>query len=286
MPHQKKRNTGLLYEFLISYVSKQLVEGNREKYALGIKILKKNFRPDSELVNELKLIRSLVKTTVSSPAVAADIIFEARRAVRACDSAKLDREKSILIKNINYNLNEDNCFYDPEVKNYKLLATIQTLFNSWRDEKADLGVSAVYADKVVEHLVTEKVQEPATSQLHEESPGTTRLLMKMMTQKINEKYSDTLNNDQKSLIRSFAFSSIGDDLSSVKKKLQEIKENLAKKIGDYEKLTESSLLKQKLASSREKILSENIENINEDTVVRFMTYLKLGEELMEEDEKI
>ena len=71
--HNKKRNTGLLYEFLIKTISQALVDDDKKKSSKALKIVKTYFKPGTELYKEFRLINSIIKTSVSSEAVAASI---------------------------------------------------------------------------------------------------------------------------------------------------------------------------------------------------------------------
>ena len=133
--HNKKRNVGLIYEFLICHMTKNIVEGNNLNASLSLNILKKHFNKDSELYKEFRLLNSLFATTVSSKPVAANIVSEARKLALTHDDKKLNKEKSLLIKDINYNINEQN-FYKQNVNNYKMYATIHNAIQCWRAPNA------------------------------------------------------------------------------------------------------------------------------------------------------
>jgi len=83
------------------------------------------------MYRELRLCRSLVKTTVGSEAVAASIVSEARTAARKFDYVTLDKEKSLLIRDINYSLG-GKAVYGEKVEDYKAYATVGSLLNDWR----------------------------------------------------------------------------------------------------------------------------------------------------------
>lgn len=281
LTHKKKRNSGLLYEFLIRTISRSLVEGDQKKSATALKILKRSFKPGTELYKEFRLINSLVRTTVSSEHVAASIINEAKAAAGSYDLKALDKEKSILIKNINHLINDEN-FYDQQVNEYKVYATVQTLINEWRSSDKDIGKLAEYEDQLMKWLTTEK-KEQEDSVINEESPGTARLMMKVMTKKLNEKYSGVLNADQKSLMKAYIFSTASSDPTVIQKKLAEIKDSLLQKIEAYSKIEKNKLISEKLSSTSQQLLTENLDNVDDSTVTRFMLYAKLGSELDQED---
>lgn len=245
--------------------------------AIALKILKKHFKPGTELYKEFRLMNALAKTTVSSEHIAASILREARTASDAFDTQKLDREKSILIRNINHVLNDDN-FYDQHVNEYRTFATIQSLLNEWKSPNKDLQKVALFEDSIMKHLVSEKIVLPAAT-ITDATSGTARLLMKVMSKKLNEKYNNILNDQQKSLIRAYTYSTAADDQTSICMKLQEIKAELVKLIDSYETLTTNDYTKNKLQETKCILLNEDLKLVNDETVTRFMLYSKLSDEL-------
>lgn len=283
--HQKKRNSLLLYEFLVHTISRALVEDDKQKSSTALKILRRYFKPGTEIYKEFRLMHALMKTTVSSEHVAASILSEAKIAVTAFDSAKLDREKSLLIRSINHTINDEN-FYDQHVSEYRELATIQMLINEWSASSKDLLSQAQYEDQVMTHLTTVKpVAEDST--ISEDSSGTARLLMKVMSKKLNEKYADVLNEQQKSLIKAYTYSTASEDETSIRLKLEEIRESVMTLIDSYSiSMNQNDMaknsyefLKVKLDETKNALLIENFDSIDDDMVTRFMLYSNLKDEL-------
>jgi hypothetical protein len=280
--HNKKRNTGLLYEFLIQTISKALVEGDQKKSALALKLIKKHFKPGTQLYKEYRLIYSLIKTTVSSEAVASSILQEAKAVARSFDLKQLDREKSLLISNINKAIGDQD-FYDQPVNEYRTYATIQTLLNDWRSPDPDIARLALYEDQLIRYLVTKKTGE-SDSSLPEESPGTSRLLMKVMMRKLNEKYAGVLTDEQKGLIRAYAFSTANDNPQSIKLKLIEVKERILAEIAEFrQQNVDNEYIIKKLDEVQKRIQEETLNEVDDETVTRFMLYTKLSSELTSEE---
>jgi len=276
--HNKKRNSALLYNFLIMTISRSLVEGNQRQSQRALRVLKKHYKPTSELFREFRLVNSLIETTVSSNIVANSIIQEAKRAVRMLDETALDRQKSLLIRDINHVISDPD-FYDQHINEYRIIATIQTLVNDWRSANPDLKRMALYEEQLVNWLTTER---PAESDVIMESPGTNRLLMKIMMKKLNEKYSNVLNDDQKALIRAYAFSTANDETLSIQMKLNELRDSLVSAIDTYASATEvSTTLNEKLLSTKRQLVNESLDKIDDELVTRFMLYTKLKSELEE-----
>lgn len=282
--HQKKRNAALLYEWLVRTISRALIDGDKKRSQAALKLLKRHFKPGTELHKEFRLINSLVKTTVSSEAVAASILREAKEAARRHDPKALDKEKSILIHGINKTM--DELFYDQQVDEYRTYATIQTLLNDWRMQDPDLGRMAKYEDQLMTHLITEKV-EKADVTVSEDSNGSARLLMKVLMKRLNEKYSGSLNEEQKGLIRAYAWSTATDDITSMTKKLDEVKGGLLEAIERQLTGTKdlNEYVSKKLVDAKEQLLAEKLDVVDDATVTRFMLYAKLASELSNDTEK-
>ena len=112
--HNKKRNIGIVYEQLLTFITANIIADNRNKAKKATKIIERRFKKNTELYKEFRLLNALVNSTVSGTHIAAGIIAEAKNAVRKIDSKKLEKEKSLLIKDINYQL-ESNNFYHQQI---------------------------------------------------------------------------------------------------------------------------------------------------------------------------
>jgi ATP-dependent Lon protease len=108
--------------------------------------------------------------------------------------------------------------------------------------------------------------------------------MKIMTQKLNEKYKDVLNEQQRALVKAYAFSVASEDQSTITSKLIEIKGKLLKRIEErIDSNVDNSFLNEKMKEVKEALIQESIEDVNDNTVTRFMLYSRLQNELDTED---
>ena len=122
---------------------------------------------------------------MSDTSVAAAILTEAKQAARRCDTDKLNKEKSLLIRDINHNLKDKN-FYHRRIPEYKTYATIQTLLNDWRlEDRADFSRVIQYESVVAQSLLESKVEDLEIEK--EANPDIDGLVVKIMTEKINKK---------------------------------------------------------------------------------------------------
>lgn len=274
----------MIYEFLVRSISRSLVEGDSKNSSRALKIIKKHFKQNSELYKEFRLINSLIKTRVSSPMIAASIVQEAKSAARSHDVKKLDHEKSLLLRSINYGM--DSSFFEQHVNEYKMYATIQSLLNNWRSGTNDLEKLAFYEEQLLEWLTSSKSEE-SEQVISEHTPGTSRLLMRVMMKKLNEKYAGVLNDRQRSIIKSYVWSRTNNDnQSNISKCLYEIRDSLLSSINDFvSENKENEYIVKKLDSIKQNIMNENINEPNDDTITRFMMYVKLNDEMAEEEKK-
>ena len=177
--HNKKRNSGLLYELLIRKISRSLVEGDNKSASISKLIVKKYFSAGTELHKEYRLINALVNVSVGSESVAASVLSEAREASKKFDSKALKIEKSNLIREINHEFDKDE-FYAESVPNYRMYATASSVIGYWRSEKhLDINTVIDYERKLLEALS----QPQAEVETEETDPNIDNLVVKVATNK-------------------------------------------------------------------------------------------------------
>lgn len=271
--HNKKRNVGLLFAQLSQLVSESMVEGDVPKANSVLSIIKKHFAPGTELFKEFRLFRAIMVTSVPTDSLASSIISEAKTASKNIDMRLLTQQKSALIKDINYNLSESR-FYDRRVSDYKTYATVQTLLSEWRSGTPDVAVIAKFEPELHSHLMKEK----AVQDLHElKSTDANHLVVDILRKKIEEKFGSHLNVDQMSLLREYVFSE--DEGVSFLKRLSKIKESTLRSLEQFERACENKIIKDQIPSVRESISSLSTNSADDETLSRYLTLMKLTEEL-------
>lgn len=275
--HNKKRNVGLLYEFLVRIASAAVVEGNVDKSALALELLKKHFEPGSPLHREFRLFNSLMKVQISSPAVATSVLREAREAAKSYDVGELQKAKTRLINEMNRKL-DDPALWDIPIPDYRVYATIGTLISEWRAPtgKVDIERLAEYEDKLVEWLVQPKDKQPEMTVVPRD--GTERLALRLALRKFNDKYS-VLLPEQKDIIRLWALSQHSGKPEAIQRVLRQIREDTVKAID--EALADDELASQhgELREVKENLGKEILEKVDDSTVKNFMLYTKLRAEI-------
>jgi len=272
--HNKKRNVGIVYEMLMNYITESVINNRHDHAKKAIKIIERRYNKNTELYKEFRLLNALVNTSVSGTHIAAGILAESKMAARKFDAKRLMKEKSLLIKDINYQLKESN-FYNRHVPNYKIYATIQTLINEWgMNDRSNLSKMIEYEKIAVEHLISEK-KETAIQEFDERSDA---LVFKILSEKINQKYNDSLTNEQKEIIRNYAIYA-NDDIKLFEY-LNDLKEAVLKEMSVFKSKTQNQVLLSKIDMVYNKINEVDVNVKNDDTIKKFMTITKLKDQLI------
>ena len=208
LKHNKKRNTGLLYEFFTRYIGKAILESRDLDIAKAKTLLKKHFNKSTDIYKELRLFKVLTESNVSTHEQAIHIINRVRDAVKYQSQARLELEKTSLIHEVNGNLNS-NIFFEEEIPEYKKLATVQVLLNTWRDETLKEAVSETVAleQRLIEFMLEHKQakEKEASEAAQMTTEDVDRLVVNIMAEKVNRKYIN-LNPEQKEVIQLYVFS--------------------------------------------------------------------------------
>ncbi|MEI6801370.1 MAG: hypothetical protein WCO04_19465 [Pseudomonadota bacterium] len=284
LKHNKKRNTGLLYEFFTRYIGKAILE-NRDSDILKSKtLLKKHFNKSTDIYKELKLVKALTESNVSSREQAIHIINRVREAVKYQSQARLDLEKTSLIHEINSNLNSE-FFFEEVIPAYKQLATVQVLLNTWRDEtlKEAITETVQLEERLIEFMMESKV---ALDKTKETASMTTedvdRLVVNIMTEKVNKKYSN-LEPEQKEIIQLYVFSKENLQMESkLVEKLEKIKGRFISTLSVHQHEFETDkVLSQKLQEIKITLQKEynDPKIISEDLVSFYLGLSKLEGEV-------
>jgi len=278
MRHNKKRNVGIIYEQLAQAFSESLIEKNQKKAMLIKKIIDDHYEKDGEIFREFKIFNALLKVHASSDSLATNILKEAKSATNSLNKKKLDIEKSLLIKDINYTLNEDS-FYSRAVPDYRNLATIQNLMNLWRGKSKDnLQKLVEYENKAHDLLREEK---PAHKKLQEQvNPEVDNLVIKIMRDKFHKKYSPVLSNRQSRILESY----VCGDYGTTRKILSEVKSEVIEKTKKFEVICENKILLEKTSEVISQVSYLNEEIIDDENVAKFLLACKLCEQLGEKNE--
>jgi hypothetical protein len=229
VPHNKKRNVGLVYEFIVRDVTKATLANDQERIKLGKEILKEYFSKTSQLLLELKAFKKLQNGNFSCQETAIRFMDSVKSETKL-NHKKLDVEKTALIHEINKNLNSDGQFFNQFVPDYKSFATIQTVLNSWTNPeyiKENQSFVHTLEDKLLVYLTSPK-QTVEIKQDIDLNKTNNKLVVSLMHKKFEEKYGKLMNDRQKNILREF----ILDDKEKLLSYLKEAKQYIVEEIKD------------------------------------------------------
>lgn len=149
--HNKKRNLGLVYEFLTREVSSALMAGDRGRAAKAMAIIDRHLSSGTELFEELSLHRQIIESRGVSERLARRIIDELKSAgiKFAARVRRQDAAKSALIHEMNKTFGRD-VFDRYRIADYTAHASINIIMSRGIDARLD---EAIEAAKVEEHLL-------------------------------------------------------------------------------------------------------------------------------------
>ena len=273
--HNKKRNIGIIYEQIIQFICKKVMESDEVSSEKAVEIIKENFAKGTQLNKEYKLFKALAKTKNISSPLANSIIFEAKKACNNMfDNDKLEKEKSKLIKDLNYSFGKGVIFKE-NVKDYRIYATIQTLLNEWRDPKnASFDLTTKYEIKLHENLTSKEeiISENKTL------PKVDNLTFKLMNNIFEKKYKNILNHDQNIILECYA----KNDISKLKENFHTLKENTIFHLNNYIDNSSNQVILEKYKKVKQNITNISEEDVSKENLQRYLTIAKLKEEILGE----
>ena len=275
--HNKYKNTGILFELLVRKITSDTMSNGNSKAAT----LVKKYFTKSELANENKLYQTINNSTSLSEGKAESVISTVLEMSKKLDRDKLAKEKYNLIKEIKDNF-DINDFFQAKIKNYKLLASTYTLFESI-NVKGFGNPEVIINSKVniLEYITSSPDTKISLTPLVEElmglDKGTRALAYKIMLEKYNEKF-DGLNAEQKEILKEYIHSAT--DAPKLKEflntKFKKISESLKKNIS---KVTDPALqIKIKEVINLIDPIVEN-KKFRDEHMVALLQYVELSQEI-------
>lgn len=256
LKHNKLKNTGLFFEILTSQMLHETL--NPERPQLAYKIIRRHFKPESELLKELNLYRTLSTQTNHDINELLSLTLEARQSL---NNKKLNDEKYQLIKSLkkSYDLTE---FFTSRITNYKLLGSIYKLFEYKGSDNPDEYLTN--KKHLLEYLNSNStnVQNEVEKIWINEDPDVRTLGFKLIVEKFNDKYSD-LSDRQKVLLSKF----INEDITTPEFK-------------DYI-VNEVQIINKELKKQIQKV-DDPVVKIKLDEVVKLTNHIQISKLIKEE----
>ena len=194
LKHNKKRNTAFLYESLIKELTLSIIDKKPKRKKLVEGILVKFFKKGTNLQRDLDSYRAVYETKSVSPRNAEKLLIEAKfNRHSSINEKELFNEQTALIKFINKKLGKGT--FNHFLPNYKNLATISQIFSQNVSVKNKVLLENSIIKTMISGNKTENHMKPVDN-----------LSFNIFLKKFNEKYADTLLEEQQSLIKNYLFS--------------------------------------------------------------------------------
>ena len=281
--HNKIRNTGLLFEFLLRQITSDVLNKDNGQ---AVKIVKEKFNENTELGKELALYNVLITKKFKSDTKADYFINEVMKARNDLNNSVLRRERYNLIKEIqsNYNLQK---FMSSKVPNYKTYASIYTLFEFNKSLSPDQKTESFF--NIVEHVTTDEksIKLSETVRTLPDDEDLRILTYKTLLEKFNQKYTK-LSGAQKNLLREY-INNVS-NTNSLKDTLKEIVKGLKEDLKTHSKNLKDEVVKIKMTEAIKSInkfcgVNDKSDVVKDEYVVQTMRYLELLKELKKSGNK-
>lgn len=279
--HNKKRNVGILYELLVRNMTRSLMTEDLKKVNELKILIERHFKKNTELYKEYKIFSALSidLNENKNKNIAKSLIKESKRLSLDINTRKLEKEKSSLIKSINYTFGKK--FYFEHIPNYVNLATIQIALNEWKKKSYDIQKTVLLEEKIVNNLMNTKENNYEDLKSDIDKSKSDQIVMNIMTKKINEKYKN-MSESQKNLIKSYAFY-YENDHKKLQNHLSEQKALSIQLLEKFKKENHNEFLKNKVNQVLKNINVINENKIDDTTIIKFLTISQLITELNSEE---
>jgi len=281
MQHNKKRNTALVYEFLIRYITKCLYE-DKKANADRAMLLIQRFFSSGPMREELNLFTRLINQQVSDPHHAQKLLNAVLEQAKTLDHKKLEHQKSRLIKEINSSLDAD-AVYKSKVPWYSIYASVQTLINHNNGKQKTLdAVDRVQLEqKVIGFLAQKRSQTQALDEALKLDPRYNNIVYKFVIKRLDEKYKDALTESQKKLLTKYALYLMSENKKvfehAFAKEIEKIQHSLAY-VRNKEILQDKQLM-ERIKECHKQAMHLSAQALNETTLVKTLKLMNLAEEV-------
>ena len=277
--HNKLRNTGLLFEFLLRQITTDTLSNNKESVAL--KIVKKFINEKTELGKEFSLYSIILNKKFKTDKKAEFFLNEAVKERQSLNKTQLRREKYNLIKEIKKQHNLQKLF-STKVKPYKVYASIYKIFEHYSDLSAEEKTITFF--NLIEHVTTQKKK---TEMLELVNPELVKdkdlriITYRILLENFNKKYKH-LNAKQRNLLRAY-INNVSNE-NSLKEHINEEIPSLKKSLKKHSKIVSEKVVKIKLNEAINSInkfcgIDSKAKNIKDSVIIHLLHYYELEKEL-------
>jgi|TARA_B100000085_G_scaffold183165_1_gene167427 hypothetical protein len=268
MKHNKKRNTAFIYECLIREATVAIIKNDTSRQQKVVNVIKKHFAPTSVLSEHLQCYKSLYETTNLPQHLIEKVLKESKLASRMIDPNGVFQKQTELIHDVNTELGPET--FNNFVPNYKTLATIDQIFNIKTSPK-----KRVMLENQLVNIMSE------SKDINENTEQIDSIALSTFVHKFNEKYSDNLLEEQKTLLNHYIASFtdnalqlkifLNDEISRLK---NEMKSSVKEQV-----IAEDPEMKQKALRVVEKLEGFKDSSINDSVLLTVLKAQQIVKEI-------
>lgn len=274
--HNKLRNTGLLFEFLIRQITIDVV--NKKDRSVATRLVKKYYNENTQLGKEFALYNTLLNKKFVDDKKAGYFINQVIDNRSGLNLTELRREKYNLIKEIKdrYNLAD---FLSTKIENYKIYASVYNLFEHGKSLAPDKKTVMYF--NLLEYVTTKPLVKKHDEVMLKEDKDVQIITYRILLEKFNDKYSQ-FDHNQKKLLKAYVNNL--SNVHSLKEYITKIKPQLKKELVAHINKVENKVTKIKLTeavSSFDKIcrIDSKAKNVNDKIVLQLLRYYELNKQL-------
>ena len=277
--HNKKRNTGLVYEFLVRRMASTMVDRDPEGYLQAVGIIKKYFSEGQPLAREKEIFDVVSTSRGLAEQAARRVLDQLQNHIMQLDAKKIEIKKSNLIKDVHYTFGQD-FFSVHRIPEYRLLASIQMLVERYRQRGVNLteDVQRIQLEEALIKFMTTPADDKDAGQTGQRVDG---LVASLAMKKFEERYSGVLSESQKKTIRRFMNYSMTGNKEQFSREMEEERQSLLQKIKESRGLkcfSDDVVMAQRLDEASDTLMKLD-DLSSEDSVQELLLYHKLASEI-------
>ena len=277
LSHRKKRNVGLVYEFLTREVSSAVVAGEPQRAAVALEIVAKHLGERSALYEELSLHRSVMESRGVSERLARRIVDELKTAgIRlATKSVIREQAKTDLIHEMNRRLGKD-VFDRYRIPDYTAHASVNILMSRGLNSRIDEGVEVA---RVEDHLIEFLKSSPGAVAKYD--ADATMFAYKTAVGLFENEIGRELDDAQNSLLKEYTRVSLGGNRAPFVRTFEKQRDSLMRSL-QQARLDETFQKDEEMAQKLDEAirdLSALDANRGEEAVESLMLYHNLRREI-------
>lgn len=278
LKHNRKRNSGLVYELLIRHLTSCLLEKDRKGYKKALDLVHKYYSPGSPLSQERELFEIVKESRSVNRSLAQRIVSEIMKFSRQMDVRKIEKEKSNLIKEINYGLGRD-FFGRHRIPDYRFFASVYMLIDMAR--RGTVLSENVARIKLEESLISFMCSD-REDQRPSVNPEIDSVVFTLAVKKFREKYGASLSENQKTILEGYLNCLVDGSQASFLKILAEEKVRIGKSLDScttQKEFREDQIMRSKLDEVRASLEKLDCSSLSDGLVEEIMLHHRLVEEI-------